>query len=127
MLKKDLELVLEERQVIESNYRKGWQHVGAAIRTSDGKIHTGIHLEANVGRIAICAEPIALANAILAVRHNYDAILAVKYPSPEKNRRRYEIASPCGNCREIITDYYSKAKLIIQVKGKLKNALMTGL
>ena len=93
MLKKDLELVLEERQVIESNYRKGWQHVGAAIRTSDGKIHTGIHLEANVVRNAICAEPIALANAILAVRHNYDAILAVKYPSPKKDRRGYEIAS----------------------------------
>lgn len=125
--RRDLELVAAARHVIESNYREGWHHVGAAIRTSDGKIYTGIHLEANVGRIAVCAEPIALANAILAGKHNYDTIVAVKHPNPEKNRKEFEIASPCGMCREIITDYDPGTKVIIQVDGKLKKVLMIDL
>ena len=47
-----------------SRYRYDWQEVGAAIRLRSGKIFTGVSLDAYLGRMAVCAEAVALGQAI---------------------------------------------------------------
>jgi cytidine deaminase len=59
----DHALVERARAVIRDRYREGWHCVGAALRTQHGLVFTGVHLEANVGRIAVCAEAVALGRA----------------------------------------------------------------
>ena len=57
---KDQELVEAAREAIARRYRNDWQEVGAALRTRSGKIVTGVNLDAYLGRMAVCAEAIAL-------------------------------------------------------------------
>lgn len=123
----DLELVEAAKRAIGKNYKDGWHAVGAAIRTRDGTIFTGIHLEANVGRIAVCAEPIAVANAIMAGRDKFDTIVAVLHPNPRKRRAEFRVCSPCGMCRELVTDYDPETKVIIRAGDRLKKMLMSDL
>ncbi len=123
----DLELVKAAQDIIEKHYKENWHGVGAAVRAMDGSIFTGIHLEANVGRIAVCAEPIAIANAIMAGRERFDTIVAVNYPHPKKEGDKGMVCSPCGMCRELVTDYDPETKVIINVDGNLKKVLMADL
>ena len=57
--KKDKELIEAATQAISRRYRDDWQEVGAAMRTRDGRIVTGVNIDAYIGRIAVCAEAIA--------------------------------------------------------------------
>lgn len=123
----DYKLIEMATEAIRKGYRKNWHSVGAALRTADGEVFTSIHIDATVGRIAVCAEPIALANAIMAGKTRYDTIVAVKHPNPEKGREDFEVASPCGMCREIITDYDPDTRVIISSEGKLKKVMMMDL
>jgi cytidine deaminase len=58
----DLELIEAARSIIRERFKPNFHHVGAALRTQSGQIFAAVHLEANVGRIAVCAEAIALGN-----------------------------------------------------------------
>lgn len=127
LTKDDYDLIENAKAAITKGYRKGWHSVGAALRTRDGEIFTGIHFEATVGRIGICAEPFALANAVMAGKNQFDTIVAVLHPRPEKGRDDFEVASPCGMCREMITDYDAETKVIIYADGKLKKVHMADL
>ena len=55
------------------HYKPFWHMVAAAIRGHDGRIWTGMHLGATVGRMQICAEAIALGRAILEGDGTVDA------------------------------------------------------
>ena len=125
--KEDRFLIDKATDAIRKGYKKGWHSVGAALKTSGGQVFTSINFEATVGRIAVCAEPIALANAIMAGQENFDTIVGVLHPNYEIGRHNYEIGSPCGMCREIVTDYDPETKVIITVDGKLKKVLMMDL
>lgn len=56
----DQELVEVARQMMRARYKPDWHSVACAMRTTSGHVFTAVHLEANVGRIAVCAEAIAL-------------------------------------------------------------------
>lgn len=43
----DLELVETARNIIRIRYKPDWHVVGAALRTRNGRIFTGVHLEPN--------------------------------------------------------------------------------
>lgn len=127
LTKEDHELIEKAKEAIKRGYKKGWHSVGAALRTTDGEVFTGIHFEATVGRIGICAEPFALANAVMAGKDKFDTIVAVMHPKPERGKDDFEVISPCGMCREMITDYDSQTKVIIYADGKLKKVHMSDL
>src|ERR1700712_1938433 len=61
---KDLELIDAATKAIKARYRNDWQEVGAAMRTRDGRVITGVNLDAYVGRGAVCAEAIAIGTAL---------------------------------------------------------------
>ena len=66
----DRALVEAASEAIRQRYRYDWQEVGAALRTRSGKVFTGVSLDAYLGRMAICAEAVALGQAITDRRRN---------------------------------------------------------
>ena len=54
----DEELIAIATEAISQRYRNRWQEVGAAMRTRDGRIVTGVNIDAYVGRNAVCAEAV---------------------------------------------------------------------
>ncbi|MFC4737942.1 cytidine deaminase [Bacillus daqingensis] len=110
-------LIDAAQQVIQQNDAYGRHHVGAAVRTSSGSIFTGIHLEANVGRIAVCAEAVALGKALTAGERGLEAVVAVAHPHPHEEGGCWVVA-PCGMCRELISDYAADAEAIIPYQSK---------
>ena len=114
MLKKqDKELIEAATQAISKRYRNDWQEVGAAMRTRDGRIVTGVNIDAYIGRIAVCAEAIAIGRAITETGdRGIETIVAVRHPKPDEPGK-IAVVSPCGICRELIHDYDAKAKVIV--------------
>lgn len=111
---KDRELIEAASQAIRSRYRYDWQEVGAAIRLRSGKIFSGVSLDAYLGRMAVCAEAVALGQAItVAGEFTIDTIVAVRHPPPHEGDRPITVVSPCGACRELIWDYDRNARVIV--------------
>ncbi|MCZ6449553.1 MAG: cytidine deaminase [Deltaproteobacteria bacterium] len=100
------DLLEQARRIIERRYRKGYHEVGAAIHTRSGRTYAAVHLEANVGRIAVCAEAVALGMAAAEGDTEADYVVAVN--------SKGEVVSPCGMCRELIADYSPHAKIIVR-------------
>jgi cytidine deaminase len=110
----DRALVETASESIRRRYRYDWQEVGAALRTRSGKVFTGVSLDAYLGRMAICAEAVALGQAItVAGETGIDTIVAVRHPPPEEKDGAIVVVSPCGACRELIWDYDRNARVIV--------------
>lgn len=71
--------------------------VGAAILDSAGNIHQGCNVENAVYGLAICAERVAVSNAISAGIQRFDAIAICAEP----------LATPCGSCRQVLAEFSS--------------------
>ena len=111
---RDQELMAAAREAIERRYRNDWQEVGAALRTRDGRIYTGVNLDAYLGRMAVCAEAVALGRAVTeAGETGIDTIVAVRHPDPGESDQAIVVVSPCGSCRELIWDYDRNARVIV--------------
>ena len=110
---KDQELIDAASRAIKARYRNDWQEVGAAVRTRDGRVVTGVNLDAYVGRGAVCAEAVAIGTALTADGDKgIDTIVAVRHPKPGEPGD-VAVVSPCGACRELIHDYDAKARVIV--------------
>ncbi len=111
--KKDQELIDAATKAISRRYRNDWQEVGAAMRTRDGRVITGVNLDAYVGRGAVCAEAICIGTALTAKGDKgIETIVAVRHPKPGE-KGDIAVVSPCGTCRELIHDYDAKARVIV--------------
>ena len=114
----DRALVAAARAAITARYRPDWHVVGAALRTRAGRVFTGVHLEANVGRIAVCAEAVALGRAATeAGDTDVDTIVAVYHPAPRAPDQAVRVVAPCGMCRELIADYAPAARVLVPGDG----------
>ena len=102
------------------HYRPFWHTVGAALRSRDGRIWTGIHLGATVGRLSICAEAVALGRAVIEGDGSIECAVAVRHPKPEESVREVAVVSPCGACRENLLDYDRDAAVIVQMPEGLR-------
>jgi cytidine deaminase len=112
--KLERELITAATAAIKKRYRDDWQEVGAALRTRSGKIFTGVNLDAYLGRMAVCAEAVALGRAVVDLGDaGIDTIVAVRHPPPGEKDQTIAVVSPCGACRELIFDYDSKAHVIV--------------
>ncbi|OCK62343.1 cytidine deaminase [Bradyrhizobium sp. LMTR 3] len=120
---KDKELIAAAIDAIRPRYRNKWQEVGAAMRTRDGRIVTGVNIDAYIGRIAVCAEAIAIGRAITETGdRGIETIVAVRHPKPDEPGD-IAVVSPCGICRELIHDYDAKARVIVPDHGREPNVV----
>ncbi|MCJ7566935.1 MAG: cytidine deaminase [Anaerolineales bacterium] len=106
----DEELINIAGELIAARFKEGCHHIAAALRTTSGSIFTGVHVEAYVGRIAVCAEAIAIGVAATAGDTSIETIVAVNELG--------EVVSPCGMCRELISDYSPEACVVILRSGQ---------
>ena len=112
--KADQELIAAAIAAIKARYRDDWQEVGAALRTRRGAIYTGVNLDAYLGRMAVCAEAVALGRAVVDLGDaGIDTIVAVRHPPPYEKDQEVRVVSPCGACRELIFDYDRDARVIV--------------
>ena len=116
--KNDQALIAAAVEAITRRYRNDWQEVGAALRTRSGQIFTGVNLDAYLGRMAVCAEAVALGRAITdSGETGIETIVAVRHPKPGEKDRTIAVVSPCGACRELIFDYDRDARVIVPGKS----------
>lgn len=118
----DHDLIAAAGAAVDAVYRSGWHFVGAAVRTAAGAIYTGVNLQTYVSRIAVCAEPIALGQAVLAGDGPVVRSVAVFKAGPDDPPR---VCSPCGMCREMLNDYGGESVEII-VPGEHGARTLTG-
>jgi cytidine deaminase len=111
MEEKDEALIAIAKDLISKRFKEDRHHIAAALRTTSGKVFTGVHIEAYIGRITVCGEAIAIGAAATGGDTEIDTIVAVNELGA--------IVSPCGMCRELISDYSAQAKVIITRKGQL--------
>ena len=110
----DRELIEVARDAIARRYRHDWQEVGAALRIRSGQVFTGVNLDAYLGRMAVCAEAVALGKVIADIgNEGIETIVAVRHPPPTEADRTIAVVSPCGACRELIWDYDRNARVIV--------------
>jgi cytidine deaminase len=108
------ELIEVAREAIRRSYRNDWQEVGAALRSRDGRIFAGVNLDAYLGRMAVCAEAVALGKLVTEIGEiGIDTIVAVRHPKPSEADQTIAVVSPCGSCRELIFDYDRNARVIV--------------
>ena len=108
----DLDLVEAARLVLRKHYRPHWHMVGAALRSRDGRVWTGVHLGATVGRLSVCAEAVALGRAILEGDGTVAVAVAVRHPKPDEADQSLAVVSPCGACREMLLDFDPAAEIV---------------
>lgn len=70
--------------------------VGAALLTPDGKIFTGSNVENASYGLTICAERVAVTNAVSAGYRKFQAI-AIVAPCA--------LPTPCGACRQVLAEF----------------------
>jgi cytidine deaminase len=109
----DHALIAAAHDVLARHYRPFWHTVAAAIRTRDGRIWTGLHLGATVGRLSVCAEAVALGRALLEGDGRIDTVVAVRHPKPDEADRELAVVPPCGACREMFVDHAPDALVIM--------------
>ncbi|MDR4929443.1 cytidine deaminase [Peribacillus sp. YIM B13472] len=114
----DRDLIEAASARIRDLYEENRHHVGAALKTRSGKIVAAVHIEAYIGRVTVCAEAIAIGKAISDGEKGFDTIVAVKHPYSDDEDRALKVVSPCGMCRELISDYAKECFVILNVNGE---------
>jgi cytidine deaminase len=101
------ELVAAAVVLLRARGAVGRHEVAAALRTKSGAVHRGLHVESSIGRASICAEGAALAAAAAAGDTEIETIVAVLDTGDG-----WRVVTPCGLCRELISDYAPEATVI---------------
>ncbi len=78
--------------------------VGAAVRTSDGRVFAGCNVENASSGLTICAERNAIFQAVAAGAPDI-AALAVYTPTPA-------CFTPCGACRQVLFEFGASAEVL---------------
>lgn len=122
----DHALIAAATAVLRAHHRPFWHTVGAAIRSRDGRIWTGLHLGATVGRLQICAEPVAYARAVIEGDGTCHTIVAVRHPKDDEQDRAIAVVAPCGACRDLLLDHVPDALVILPIPtGLIKRPILT--
>ena len=106
-----------DQALIEQRYKENRHHIASAVRGASGRVYTGLHLDTYVGRASVCAEAVALGQAMAAGETDVDAIVSVRHPRPREQHQDCKVVSPCGVCREMLTDFAPGAGIILLRDG----------
>jgi cytidine deaminase len=79
--------------------------VGAAVLMEDGSLHAAGNVENGIPALAICAERIAIAQAIAAGHRRPRALAVVTATSPPSR--------PCGLCRQALAEFAGDLPILV--------------
>jgi len=86
--------------------------VGCAVKCDDGSIYHGANVEVACSSVGICAERIALSNAILAGKTPKQLAIVGEAEGP---------LSPCGTCRQFMLDFAPLKVILANMDGDEKH------
>jgi cytidine deaminase len=113
MLALDIELLEIAQTLLARVWVHGRHEVATALRTADGSVYTGVHVEGSCRRSSICAEGVALGTARGGLEPGaplrIDTVVSVQI----KPAGQFRIIAPCGVCRELISDYSPDTRIWI--------------
>ncbi|MBV9496089.1 MAG: cytidine deaminase [Acidobacteria bacterium] len=91
--------LIDEAKVARENAAAPFSRfkVGAALRTTGGRVFRGCNVENASYGLTVCAERVALLSAIAAGERKFDAIAVVTQSDTP--------APPCGPCRQLMWEY----------------------
>jgi cytidine deaminase len=113
----DHQLIAAASDVLRRNFELGRHQVGAAIRTQDGRVYTGVHVGSR--RINVCAEEVTLGTALSAGERRFAAVASVIMMSAEDTPT---VVSPCGVCREVLAFYEPGMTVVFLDEGRLRKS-----
>lgn len=94
--------------------------VGAAVRGSSGRIHTGCNVESASFGLTCCAERVAVFKAVSEGEREIVAVAVVTDVSPP--------AAPCGACRQVLFEFGSDMAVVrANLSGERIDAVMRDL
>ncbi|GAB4423355.1 MAG: cytidine deaminase [Anaerolineales bacterium] len=103
-----INLALEARRRAYAPYSN--YPVGAALRTTSGKLYTGINVENAAYPHTICAERTAVFKAVSEGEREFEAIAVATANG----------GTPCGGCRQVLSEFgLDTVVLIANEKGEL--------
>ena len=108
-----VKLALEARKKAYSPYSNFC--VGAALLCADGEIFCGTNIENSSYGATICAERSAFAAAISQGKRSFSAIAIV---GGERDAEVNKSCSPCGICRQFMTEFCTPDFLVILYDGQ---------
>ena len=109
----DVELLTLAQELLGRVWVHGRHEVATALRTADGGVYTGVHLEGSCRRSSICAEGVAMGAARAGLAPGAPLDIASIVSVQIKPADQYRIIAPCGVCRELISDYSANARVWI--------------
>jgi len=93
--------------------------VGAAVRTDTGRVFTGVNVENASYGLTICAERVAIFQAVTAGERKFSSIaIAVDAPVP---------AAPCGACRQVMAEFGVQEIILCTKDHQIKRFLLADL
>ena len=105
----------ENAHAAYSNFR-----VGAALRSTGGRIFGGCNVENATYGLTMCAERVAILKAISEGERGFDAIAVVTDSD--------SLTPPCGACRQLIWEFCGDVPVILaNLKGKVEAIRMRDL
>jgi cytidine deaminase len=113
MVREDIELLDIAQTLLGRVWMHGRHEVATALRTADGAVYTGVHLEGSCRRSSICAGGVALGTARAGIAPGTPLEIAAVVSVQIKPAGQYRIIAPCGVCRELISDYSPDARVWI--------------
>jgi cytidine deaminase len=94
--------------------------VGAAVRTTSGKVFAGCNVENATYGLTVCAERVAIFKAISEGERNFDAIAVVTDTET--------LTPPCGACRQLIWEFCGEVPVVLSnLQGKVEVLRMSQL
>ncbi len=110
-----IDLANEARRRAYAPYSK--YQVGAALRTSSGRIYTGCNVENAAFPTSMCAERVAVFKAVSEGEMQFE-VIAIVTPNG---------GSPCGGCRQVLAEFgLDTIVLIADGEGQLLSELPVG-
>ena len=112
-------LIAKAVEAMENSYSpySGFK-VGAALLTKSGKVFTGCNIENASYSPTNCAERTAFFKAVSDGEREFTAIAVVGGKDGEIS----SFCSPCGVCRQVMTEFCEKDFMIILFDGKTTKA-----
>ncbi len=106
MLPEDAELMIVARELLDAVYVPGRHEVASAMRTRDGRIETGVHVDGSARRSTVCAEGVAAGNTIA---HGGEVVSIVSLLRRQGGTTH--VIEPCGVCADLLADYWPRARV----------------
>ena len=106
-------LIAAAQAVRQHAYAKASRfHVGAAVRTADGRTFVGCNVENASYGLTICAERAAICAAVAAGAREVTAVaVATDLDEP---------ARPCGACRQVLAEFGPAMHVVLVGKGGVR-------